>query len=339
MKKAGIIFLIIIIMLAVSLKVVDLMQPVNINNDENILIEVKKGASAQEIVDTLYIHNLIKSRLLFRTYIHLTEADQNLQAGYYYLNQSMEMIEIVDQLKKGGNAVYKVTIPEGFSVNEVIERLAEKSRHSIEDFKAVLDNKELGYEFLPQDNSQLIFRLEGFLYPNTYTIPLGYSPGETIDVLLSSFNTNVVEKIFETENEIDYSYYEILTIASMIEEEAKFDDEKPIIASVIYNRLEQDMLLQIDATVQYILDEKKQRLLYRDLDIESPYNTYLNKGLPPGPICSPGDKAIEAALNPAETDYLFYFALENGEHVFTESYQEHIRKQNEIKNEGTNNGG
>jgi len=99
------------------------------------------------------------------------------------------------------------------------------------------------------------------------------------------------------------------------------------------------MLLQIDATVQYILDEKKQRLLYKDLDIESPYNTYLNKGLPPGPICSPGDKAIEAALNPEETDYLFYFALENGEHVFTESYQEHIRKQNEIKNEGTNNGG
>jgi UPF0755 protein len=326
-------------MLAVSLKVVDLMQPVNSNNDENILIEVKKGASAQEIVDTLYIHNLIKSRLIFRTYIHLTEADQNLQAGYYYLNQSMEMVEIIDQLKKGGNAVFKVTIPEGFSVDEVIDRLTAKSRHSIEDYKAVLDNENLGYEFIPKDNSELIFRLEGFLYPNTYTIPLGYEAGETINVLLNSFNENVVKGIYSSEKNSDYSFYEILTIASMIEEEAKFDDEKPIIASVIYNRLEQDMLLQIDATVQYILDEKKQRLLYRDLEIESPYNTYLNNGLPPGPICSPGDKAIEAALNPEETDYLFYFALKNGEHVFTESYQEHIRKQNEIKNEGTNNGG
>jgi len=158
-------------------------------------------------------------------------------------------------------------------------------------------------------------------------------------VLLNSFNENIVKGIYNNEKKIDYSFYEILTIASMIEEEAKFDDEKAIIASVIYNRLKEDMLLQIDATVQYILDEKKQRLLYKDLDIESPYNTYLNNGLPPGPICSPGDKAIQAALNPDETDYLFYFALENGEHVFTESYQEHIRKQNEIKNEGTNNGG
>ncbi len=339
MKKAGIIFLIIIILLAVSLKVVDLMQPVNSNNDENILIEVKRGASAQKIVDTLYIHNLIKSRLVFRTYLHLTEADQNLQAGYYYLNQSMEMVEIIDQLEKGGNAVFKVTIPEGFSVDEVIDRLAAKSRHSIEDYKAVLDNENLGYEFIPKDNSDLIFRLEGFLYPNTYTIPLGYDAGETINVLLNSFNENIVKGIYNNEKKIDYSFYEILTIASMIEEEAKFDDEKAIIASVIYNRLKEDMLLQIDATVQYILDEKKQRLLYKDLDIESPYNTYLNNGLPPGPICSPGDKAIQAALNPDETDYLFYFALENGEHVFTESYQEHIRKQNEIKNEGTNNGG
>ncbi len=326
-------------MLAVSLKVVDLMQPVNKNNDENILIEVKKGASAQEIVDTLSIHNLIKSRLLFRIYIYLTDADQKLQAGYYYLNQSMDMIEIINQLEKGGNAVYKVTIPEGLSVDEVFDRLAEKSRHSFEDFEAILNNKDLGYEFLPEDNPELIFRLEGVLYPNTYTIPLGYDPEKTIDVLLNSFNENVIENIYNTEKKRDYNLYEILTIASLIEEEARFDDEKPIIASVIYNRLDQDMLLQMDATVQYILDEKKPRLLYRDLDIESPYNTYLNKGLPPGPICSPGDKAIKAALNPEDTDYLFYFALENGEHVFTESYQEHIKKQNEMKNEVTNNGG
>lgn len=338
MKKAGIIFLIIIILLAVSLKVVDLIQPVNSNNDENILIKIKKGASAQEIVDTLYIHNLIRSRLLFRAYIHLTGAAQKLQAGYYYLDQSMDMIEIVNQLEKGSNAVYKVTLPEGFSADEVIVRLTEKSRNSIEDFEDVLTSKELGYEFLPKEDPELIFRLEGFLYPNTYSIPLGYDAEETIDLFLNSFKENVVEKIDKDEIYKDYSLYEILTIASLIEEEARFDDEKPIIASVIYNRLEQDMLLQIDATVQYILDEKKQRLLYRDLDIESPYNTYLNKGLPPGPICSPGDKAIRAALNPADTDYLFYFALANGEHVFTESYQEHLRKQNEMKNEVTNDG-
>lgn len=338
MKKAGIIFLIIIILLTISLKVVDLAQPVNLANDENILIAIKKGASAREIVDTLYIHNLIKSRLLFRAYIHLTDADQKLQAGYYYFTQSMDMFEILDQLKKGGNAVYKVSIPEGLSVQEVIARLAAKSDNEVEEFEEILTGSGLDYDFLPEDNPELIYRLEGFLYPNTYTIPVGYSARETIEVVLNSFEDNVVEKIEKTEKNDKYSLYEILTVASLIEEEARFDEEKPIIASVIYNRLDQKMLLQIDATVQYALEVKKQKLFYSDLDIKSPFNTYLKKGLPPGPICNPGDKAIEAALNPEKTDYLFYFALENGEHIFTETYQEHIRKQNEIINEGSNDG-
>ncbi|MFO7814775.1 MAG: endolytic transglycosylase MltG [Halanaerobiales bacterium] len=338
MKKAGIIFLIIIILLTISLKVVDLAQPVNLANDENILIAIKKGASAREIVDTLYIHNLIKSRLLFRAYIHLTDADQKLQAGYYYFTQSMDMFEILDQLKKGGNAVFKVSIPEGLSVQEVIIRLAAKSDNEVEEFEEILTGSGLDYDFLPEDNPELIYRLEGFLYPNTYTIPVGYSARETIEVVLNSFEDNVVEKIEKTEKNDKYSLYEILTVASLIEEEARFDEEKPIIASVIYNRLDQKMLLQIDATVQYALEVKKQKLFYSDLDIKSPFNTYLKKGLPPGPICNPGDKAIEAALNPEKTDYLFYFALENGEHIFTETYQEHIRKQNEIINEGSNDG-
>lgn len=338
MKKAGIIFLIIIILLTISLKVVDLAQPVNLANDENILIAIKKGASAREIVDTLYIHNLIKSRLLFRAYIHLTDADQKLQAGYYYFTQSMDMFEILDQLKKGGNAVFKVSIPEGLSVQEVIIRLAAKSDNEVEEFEEILTGSGLDYDFLPEDNPELIYRLEGFLYPNTYTIPVGYSARETIEVVLNSFEDNVVEKIEKTEKNDKYTLYEILTVASLIEEEARFDEEKPIIASVIYNRLDQKMLLQIDATVQYALEVKKQKLFYSDLDIKSPFNTYLKKGLPPGPICNPGDKAIEAALNPEKTDYLFYFALENGEHIFTETYQEHIRKQNEIINEGSNDG-
>ena len=152
--------------------------------------------------------------------------------------------------------------------------------------------------------------------------------------MLSSFENSVVQKIDKNEITEKYSLHEIITIASLIEEEARFDDEKPIIASVIYNRLNQEMRLQIDATVQYVLEEKKEKLLYKDLEVESFYNTYQNDGLPPGPICSPGIVAIEAALKPADTDYLFYFALNNGEHVFTKSYDQHIQKQREMKNEG-----
>ena len=334
MKKAGIVFLILIIMLTISLKIEDLTGAVDIDDDENILIEIKKGDSAQKIVDTLYIHNLIKSRLIFRVYLHITETDQKLQAGYYYLNPAMSMFEIADQLKKGGNAVYKVTIPEGLTVLEVIDKLADKSMNNIDDYQQAVIENDLDYEFLPEENEKLTHRLEGYLYPNTYTIPLGFSAEETIDVLLNSFKSNVQEKIIGDRTIEDYNLHEIITIASLIEEEAKFDDEKPIIASVIYNRLNQDMLLQIDATVQYALEEKKQRLLYKDLEVESFYNTYQNKGLPPGPICNPGQAAIEAALDPAETDYLFYFALNNGRHIFTESYEKHIEMQREKKNEG-----
>jgi UPF0755 protein len=333
-KKVGIIFLILIILITLSVKIIDLTGPVDSNNDENILIEIKKGSSAQTIVDTLYINELIRSRLTFRTYIHLTELDQQLKAGYYYLKPSMGMFEIIDQLKTGGNAVFKATIPEGFSVTEVINRLAEKSLNTKDDYSETLIENNFEHDFLPNKNDKMTYRLEGYLYPDTYTIPLGYNSFEVIEVLLSSFENNVIEKINQNVITESYSLHQIITIASLIEEEARFDDEKPIIASVIYNRLNQDMLLQIDATVQYVLEEKKERLLYKDLEVESYYNTYQNEGLPPGPICNPGIVAIEAALNPVDTDYLFYFALNNGEHVFTKSYEQHIQKQREMKNEG-----
>ena len=338
MKKAGIVFLIFIILITVSLKIEDLTSAVNKTDEENILIEINKGASAQQIVDTLYMHGLIKSRLIFRAYIHLTETDQKLQAGYYYLNRSMDMFDIIDQLKKGGNAVYKVTIPEGFTVQQVIERLAEKSKNNLEAYTEVLEDHRFEYTFIPEESDRLLYKLEGYLYPNTYTIPLGFNAAETINVILHSFKNNVKTKIEESELNNKYDLNQILTIASLIEREAKFDDEKPIIASVIYNRLNQDMKLQIDATVQYVLGESKERLLYEDLEVESLYNTYLHKGLPPGPICNPGQASIEAALNPSETDFLFYFAENNGRHIFTESYEEHIRKQREIKNEGSSDG-
>lgn len=338
MRKAGIIFLIFIILITVSLKIVDLTGAVNNTNDENILIEIKKGASAQQIVDTLYIHGLIKSRLIFRAYIHLTETDQKLQAGYYHLNRAMDMFDIIGQLKRGGNAVYKVTIPEGLTVQAAIERLADKSENNRDSYIEAVQKHSYDYTFLPEDNDKLLYRLEGYLYPDTYNIPFGFDAVDTIDVMLKSFKNNVKEKVKESELNSEYNIHQIMTVASLIEREARFDDEKPIIASVIYNRLNQDMKLQIDATVQYLLEENKERLYYKDLEVESLYNTYLHKGLPPGPICNPGQASIEAALNPDETDFLFYFALSNGKHIFTESYEEHIQKQREIKNEGSIDG-
>ena len=131
---------------------------------------------------------------------------------------------------------------------------------------------------------------------------------------------------------VSYSAYELLIIASLIEEEGKLEAENKLIASVIYNRLDQGMPLQLDATVQYALTERTERVLYQDLETESPYNTYIINELPPTPIASPGDLAVEAALNPGKSDYLFYFALEDGSHVFTKSYEKHLQKQQELLN-------
>ena len=165
MKKAGIIFLILIIFITLSFKIIDLTSPVDSKNDEKLLIEIKKGSSAQTIVDTLYINDLIKSRLILRTYIHLTELDQQLKAGYYYLKPSMDMFEIVSQLKAGENAVFKVTIPEGFSVKEVMNRLAEKSLNSLDDYSEVLIENNFEYGFLPKKQEKMTYRIEGIYIP------------------------------------------------------------------------------------------------------------------------------------------------------------------------------
>lgn len=330
MKKAGIIFLILIILITISIKVVDLTGPVDQSNHQNILVEIKKGFTAREIVDTLYIHDLINSRFVFKTYLYLTEIQNDLQAGYYYLMPSMDIFEVAERLTKGGNAVFRVTIPEGFTVLEVINRLSEKSKNDRDSYLKVVEDQEFDFSFLPEKNQDLLSRLEGYLFPDTYTIPLGFDSKETIDVLLKSFQRNIIDKLI-TLKDSEYTIHQLITVASLVEKEAKFDDEKPIIASVIFNRLEQDMLLQIDASVQYILEEEKQRLLYKDLEVVSLYNTYLHKGLPPGPICNPGEKAVQAVLEPSETEYLFYFALEDGRHLFTKSYQEHLKKQEEVK--------
>jgi len=150
--------------------------------------------------------------------------------------------------------------------------------------------------------------------------------------LVDYFREQRLSFLKEAAAESNYSAYQILIIASLIEEEGKIGEEKKTIASVIYNRLEAGMPLQLDATVQYARTERTERVLYADLEIDSPYNTYQINELPPTPIASPGDLALEAAVNPAESDYLFYFAKEDGSHVFTKSYQEHLKKQRELAN-------
>lgn len=330
MKKAGKIFLLIIIIITGILRLGYLMEPVARNNNQLIDLRIKSGSTSSQIGEKLYNYGLIKSKFLFNLLLMIKGIDDKLQAGFYQLKPSYNLKEVIAILVEGRVATFKVTIPEGYTVEEIAERLATKTPYSMEDFLKIAGSDFAKPYLLAKDSSQK-YAVEGFLYPDTYIIPKDYTPDRIFKVILDEFEEKWWERLkLETEDS-EYSPYEIMTIASLIEKEAKLEEEKPLIAAVIYNRLEKGMLLQLDASIQYVLPERKERILYRDLEVDSLYNTYRYPGLPPGPVCSPGDSSIEAALNPADVDYLFYFALPDGSHKFSKTYREHLLLQRELR--------
>lgn len=325
--KKRVLFLIMAFVLLMCSLFFYLIQPVNKEEEMGIRLNIKSGSSAVHIAEILYNYKLIRSKTLFRIILNIRGIENSLKAGVYNIKPSDNMFEIMDLLVQGRVATYRVTIPEGYTIEEIAERLSALTFHSKEDFLRIA-RSNLGRDYL--DNSGRIkYRLEGFLYPDTYIIPEEYQVEEIFEMMLSVFEERWLDRL--EESDLDFTPYEIMIIASLIEKEARLDEEKPVIAGVIYNRIEQDMLLQIDASVQYILKDRKERILYTDLKTDSPYNTYLYHGLPPGPIANPGAVSIEAALNPADVDYLFYFARDDGSHVFSKTYSQHLKLQEEMR--------
>ncbi len=337
MKKAGLIFLFLIIIVSIFVKSYSLVIPVSYHSKQPILIEIKKGATGNQIATQLYNKGLIRSPRAFKLILSLKKANDDLKAGNYKLNQSDNLFAIINKILSGQVMNFRFTIPEGFTAEEVVARAVNLTDLQVADFRKAMPQvaerfkleSAVAAKLGPNEEMRL---LEGYLYPETYFFDKNVSAESMLNFLVNNFMINWQDKLEKKAAETEFSPYELLTIASMIEAEAKQDEEKAIVASVIYNRLAEEMLLQIDATVQYILPERKERLLYEDLEVDSKYNTYQQVGLPPGPISNPGAKAIEAALNPADTDYLFYFAKNDGTHVFTKNYEQHLIKQREIKN-------
>ena len=242
-------------------------------------------------------------------------------------------------MQKGKEENFKITIPEGFTLEEILKRFNslavveyDKSllvKELEKNIKNIDIKREINFQKLK--NPQ-ISAVEGFIVPNTYHFPLSYTEEDIAKNLISHFVEKRLPLLKKGAEKNNYSAYEILIIASLIEEEAKLEEENKVVASVIYNRMEKAMPLQLDATVQYALEERKQRVLYKDLEIDSPYNTYQITQLPPTPIASPGDIAVRAAVEPADTEYLFYFARKDGSHIFTKSYDQHLKKQRQLNN-------
>ncbi|AGB41954.1 hypothetical protein Halha_2060 [Halobacteroides halobius DSM 5150] len=326
LKKSTIWLLTIIIGIGVFYFSYQLFKPRNENKMSAQVIAIKSGTSLNEITNDLYEESIIRSPLFFELYLRIRGLTTEIKAGHYRLTSKMSMLDIIDKLIKGKTAFYEFTVPEGMTVKEIATKLSNYGFNS-KDFLKIVKKKKL--KWLPE-RSKVNYNLEGFLFPATYYLSYDSFEKDVVKKMLEEFKERINPLQMEVKKS-DYNLYQIITIASLIQAEAKLEEEMNLISSVIYNRLKRGMKLQLDATVQYALDKHKSKLFYSDLEVDSPYNTYKNYGLPPGPINNPGIKAIKAALNPAKTDYLYYVATEDGKHKFTKTYKAHLRVQKELK--------
>lgn len=296
---------------------------------EEVAITIPQGASTEAIGEILKENGLIKSVNIFKFRAHFSENGAKMNYGTFVLNKGMCIPDIVETL--AGTYSYKptvtFTVPEGFSVQQIASRAEELGLCSRSEFLAAL-NDDYSYWFIdkiPKLNG-VDYKLQGFLYPETYEFYTDATAHEIIDKMIGQFEKEIAGLNIKSDTDI----YEIVTVASLLEREALLEREMPTIAGVIYNRLEIGMRLQVDACVQYAVTKGEyniNRVTYSDLEVNSPYNTYKNAGLPIGPISSVSAAAMKAAMNPENHDYLYYHTnteKNDGSHIFTKSYDEHL---------------
>lgn len=282
-------------------------------------VNIPSGLDVDNITRLLFDNGIISSRNKFKLYVRLRGAGARLKAGEYQFTTFMSPRDVLEKLLKGERILKKITVPEGFTMRQVAGLMAEHHLGSYEEILALMKNrdfiKELGID-APT--------LEGYLFPDTYLYSSTQGPRDIIKEMVRQFNEHF-EKIWENRApDNPLSRYEILILASMVEKEAMVDEERPLIAGVFMNRLKKGMLLQCDPTVIYGLEKFNGKLTRKDLASRTPYNTYLVKGLPPGPICNPGLSSLKAAANPAPVKYLFFVSTNNGHHYFSENIRDHI---------------
>ena len=307
--------------------------PVDMDSTEYIVVEIPPGSSTGDISEILHNHGLIRNNFVFKYMTKKMKYDGKYQAGTYVLGYNMSMVDIMNTMYQGSvtdDNTIRFTIPEGYTLQDTAKVFQNKGLMDAKAFLEEAENGTFSYDFLegiPQGPN----RLEGFLFPDTYEVYLDSTPHDIIDKMLSRFDELFTEEFYSRATELGYSVKEIVTLASIIEREALLDSERTIVSSVFHNRLHIDMALQSCATIQYILGEAKPKLSTADTKIESPYNTYLHSGLPPGPIASPGYASIEAALFPLETSYMYFVAKGDGSHAFAETYEEFLKYKNQYR--------
>ena len=321
-----IVLLLIIVIALTSMFISTINKPLKISDSQ--VVDVKEGDSFYSIINSLSNENKIKSPFIIKIYAKLTGLDLEVVPGSHTLDKGMSVKDIAKTLKDTNNAnEITLTIPEGFNIEDIAARVEEKGICSKDEFLNAVKSYPL--PSYVKDNSDKRYNLEGFLFPDTYNFEIGVEPQYIIKTMIKRCEevwNEITQGLDIKEDNIE----NIINVASIIEKEARVDEDRPLIASVIYNRLKQNMPLQIDATVIYAHGYYIENVRNRHLAIESKYNTYLYKGLPVGPICNPGAPSIKAALHPSDTNYLFYLLASDDEHYFTDNYDDFLKKKQEL---------
>jgi len=303
---------------------------------EAVEVEIPSGSSAAQIGRLLAEAEVISSAPEFERAVRLQQVSDRLQAGTYDLEKGMTVDAVIARLVEGpGGGVIRFTLIEGLTVPQMLESLADQANFAVADLEASLLNGLVTSDLLPGRPDSLT-AWEGLLFPDTYEIFADDQPAEVLQLLADTAELRVASVDWTYLTERGLTPYDGVIIASMIEREARLDEERPVIASVIFNRLDQGMLLQIDATVVYALGGLPAGgLTVADLAVDSPYNTYLHEGLPPTPIAGARLASLRAAAAPAETTYLYYVLFdEEGRHAFTDNFEDFLDLQAQAREAG-----
>lgn len=287
-----------------------------------VLLTVPRGASFSQVVDSLAAHDAVKAPALFRLYGRAVGAAGEVKPGTYQFRPGTGWDTALDKLTSGDVVFARVVIPEGFDLPKIAARVAEAADVPMDSVLAFMtDSATVARYGVPGPT------LEGYLYPATYSVPARASMDAIIGRMVRRYDEVWTPERQAAADSIGMTEREVVTLASIIEREAKLPQEMPFMSAVYHNRLRIGMALQADPTVQYALGQHQSRLLYEHIDstAENPYNTYTNPGLPPGPIASPSVRSIDAVLHPADADFFYFVATPAGAHVFTRSLTEHNR--------------
>ena len=326
-KNALVIFVAAFALLLCSLVLFFFSAPPRKDNTQAQLVKIRPGISPRQVGSELQSEGIIRSAFFFNLYIKISGIDRQIKAGNYKFPDGAAMVTVASMLRDGDTAKAKVVIPEGFLVRQIGQELEKAGVCSQTSFLLATRDKGLIHELgLNVEN------LEGFLFPDTYYFDVESEPNDVVRKMVANFVKTVSGIVGNAENFGSKEFYDKLILASIVEREYRVPSEAKLIASVFNNRLKIGMALQSCATVVYVITEKLGRphpevVTYKDLAIPDAYNTYLHPGLPPGPICNPGEVALDAVFNPTKSQYLYFRLLSNetGQHRFSRTFDEHVQ--------------